>query len=136
MSPTAGALNRTTVGLRIALSVPWCSLSWRIAPSAWLSEWTAPSPFWKRQAAFEGRHHHLSARRHVAAIDHGPLQMAPDAPRPVERNRLGRRNVARREQGLDAVGHRIEPGRGGERRRQPERQLRVADDPIADEVAG
>ena len=55
--------------------------------------------------------------------------------RPSRRAQSPRRadcSVAR--ENLDAVGHRIEPGRGGERRRQPEREFRIANDALLNEV--
>ena len=64
----------------------------------------------------------------------GPLQMAPHAPRPVEPNRLGRHNVARREQGLDVVEHRIERG-AAVSAPVAEASTQGRGDPIADEVA-
>ena len=42
-------LKRITAGRKTALSVPWCSLGIS-PPSAWLSECTQPSPFWKASA--------------------------------------------------------------------------------------
>ena len=63
---------------------------------------------------------------------------APDdatcAPRPVEPNRLGRHNVARREQGLDVVEHRIERG-AAVSAPVAEASTQGGSDPIADEVA-
>ncbi len=49
LSPTSAALKRSTSGIRIAFSVPWCSFRSCRPPSAWLSEWTAPRPFWKER---------------------------------------------------------------------------------------
>ena len=48
-SAADGALKRSTSGIRIALSVPWCSFRSCRPPSAWLSEWTAPRPFWNER---------------------------------------------------------------------------------------
>ena len=103
----SGSFDNTTVGLGIALrraaaqlELPDCAK--RMAQRMDGAEF--PSETLRR---LRGRHHHLSARRHVAAVvpPHGWR-----CPRSVERNRLGRHNVARREQGLDVVRHRIERG--------------------------
>ena len=91
-------------------------------------------PLLERQPALERAHHHLGPRREVAAVGTSPFEVAPDPPGAVERDRLGRRIVARRQERLDAVRQRVEPGRRGEPRRQPEGQLRIADRPLRDQV--
>jgi hypothetical protein len=117
-------LKRITGGRRIALSVPWCRLGSLRPPSACESAWPA----------LQGAHHHLGARRDVGRRRHRLLDVVPDAPGAIEGDRLGGRVVARRQEGLDAVGERVESGRRGQERRQAEGQLGIADRPLRDQV--
>ena len=60
--------------------------------------------------------------------------MASGTARAVERDRLGRRVVARRQIGLDAMGERVHAGRCRQHRRQAHGEVRVADRALRNEM--
>src|SRR4051812_46592478 len=91
-------------------------------------------PLLERQAAFESAHHQLRAGLAICPLRNRPFEVAHDAASTVQRDRLGRRVEARREEGLDAVRERIHPGRCREARGQPERQVWIADGALWDQV--
>ena len=71
-----------------------------------------PKTLLESQAAFERAHHQLRSRFPVRTVLDGTLQMTDDPPCPVERDGVGRRVEARREEGLDAVRECVDANRG------------------------
>src|SRR4051794_18131694 len=62
------------------------------------------------------------------------FEISPDTSGSIERNRLSRWIEARREEGLNAVRQRIEPGGRGQGRRQTESELRITDRPPGNQM--
>ena len=71
-------------------------------------------PLLERQAAFESAHHQLRASLAIGPVRNCSFEMAHDPASTVQRDRLGRRVEARREEGLDAMRKGIHPCRGRE----------------------
>ena len=67
-------------------------------------------------------HQHLRARLEVRAVGDGPAQPRADRPDDAERHRLGERVRVGRQQRFERVGHRVDPGRGRDGRRQADGQ--------------
>ncbi len=72
-------------------------------------------------------HQHVGARGEVGAVAHRDGQRARGDPHAFQRDAVAQRVVRRRQVALDVVRQRVHAGRGGDRRRQAERQLRVGE---------
>jgi hypothetical protein len=81
----------------------------------------------QRERPVEGGRHHLAPRVEIGAVGDRALDIGEGPAQAVERDAVGRRVERGREIGLDAVGERVHPRRGGQARRHLERQRRVAD---------
>ena len=76
-----------------------------------------------------GRDEQLGARLEVRAVGHRAGQPARDRPDHLEGEPFGERVRVARQERLDRMGHRVDPGRGGRRGWQPDGQRRIEDGP-------
>ena len=88
----------------------------------------AAEPLLERGRTHARRRQHARACLDIAAVIAGAWQVGLDQAHALERNAIGKRMIARRAVGLEAMYERIQARGRGDRGRQADGQLRIADD--------